>query len=105
MARKIKKYFHLFQAILANVLFGFPAKKLFVIGVTGTDGKTTTVHLIYHILTQAGKKVAMISTTGAFINKKVYDTGFHVTTPSSFTLQTYIKKAVEHKVEYVVLEV
>ena len=91
MIRKLKNYFHLLQASSANVLYGFPSKKLIVIGVTGTDGKTTTTSLIYHILRSSGKKVAMISTVGAYIGDKEFDTGFHVTTPSSFKLQSYIK--------------
>ena len=58
----IKNIYHLFQAILANLIYGFPSKKLKVIGVTGTNGKTTTVQMIVRILEEAGKKVAMAST-------------------------------------------
>lgn len=75
--------------------FGFPSKKLIVVGVTGTDGKTTTVNLIYHILNQAGYNASMISTVGAIINGKKYGLGFHVTTPSSWQIQRFLKKALE----------
>lgn len=105
MFRKIKNYYHLLQATSANILYGYPAKKLHVIGVTGTDGKTTTTSLIYHILKLAGRKAAMISTVAAYIGDIEYDTGFHVTTPSSFLLQKYIKKALVQGSEYLVLEV
>lgn len=91
MIRKIKNYLHYLIALLANVRFGFPAKDLCVIGVTGTDGKTTTVNLIYHILNKSGFNVSMISSVGAIINGKNYDTGFHVTNPSSWSLQKFIK--------------
>ncbi len=101
MWQSIKNFYHLAMAVLANVFYGFPSKKLTVIGVTGTDGKTTTVNLIYHILKTAGKQVSMISSVGAVINGKNYDTGFHVTTPSSWQLQSFLKKAEG----YLVLEV
>lgn len=102
MWQKIKNIYHLFVAIFANLIFLFPARRIEIIGVTGTDGKTTTVNLIYHILKTAGKKVSMISSINAVIGGKVYDTGFHVTTPSSFALQKFLRKA---KSEYFVLEI
>jgi UDP-N-acetylmuramoyl-L-alanyl-D-glutamate--2,6-diaminopimelate ligase len=103
--RRIKNIYHLLQALIANVLYGFPSRKITVIGVTGTDGKTTTTSIIYHILKENNKKAAMISTVGAFIGSKKYDVGFHVTTPSPFGLQKYIRKAVDEGNEFLVLEV
>lgn len=90
---------------MANIRYGFPGKKLKVIGVTGTDGKTTTVNMIYHLLKDAGKSVSMISTINASIGNKSYDTGFHVTSPGAFDIQKYLKMSVENKDEFVVLEV
>lgn len=104
MWQRIKNIYHLFIAVSSNVIFGFPAKKLKVIGVTGTDGKTTTVYLIDHILETAGYKASMVSSIGARINRKEFDTGFHVTTPSSFSLQRFLKKAKKAGTEYFVLE-
>lgn len=101
MWREIKNIYHLLVAVLANVWYGFPAKKITVIGVTGTDGKTTTVNIIYHILKNAGYEVSMISSVGATINGKAYDVGFHVTTPSSLQIQKFLRKANG----YLVLEV
>ncbi|OGH05997.1 MAG: hypothetical protein A2W22_03675 [Candidatus Levybacteria bacterium RBG_16_35_11] len=91
MIQKIKNYYHLVVAILANLRFGFPSKRLTVIGVTGTDGKTTTVNLIYHMLNKCGFNASMISSVGAIINGKSYNVGFHVTNPTSWNLQKFIK--------------
>ncbi|MBI2600910.1 UDP-N-acetylmuramoyl-L-alanyl-D-glutamate--2,6-diaminopimelate ligase [Candidatus Daviesbacteria bacterium] len=101
----INNFWHLPKAILANLVYGFPSKKLKVIGVTGTDGKTTTVNMIYCILKNAGKKVSMVSTINAEIAGKSYDTGFHVSSPDSFTVQSFAKKAKDHKDEFLILEV
>ncbi len=103
--RTLKNYAHKQLAIAANIMYRFPAKEMTVIGVTGTDGKTTTSNLIYHILRRAGKKVAVISTVGAVIDGKEYDTGFHVTTPSPFAVQKYLKMAKKSGCTHVVLEV
>ncbi|MBI2033131.1 MAG: UDP-N-acetylmuramoyl-L-alanyl-D-glutamate--2,6-diaminopimelate ligase [Candidatus Levybacteria bacterium] len=100
----IKNQYHLATALLANIYYRFPSRKLVVIGVTGTDGKTTTVSLIYHILKTSGKKASMISSVGAIIGGKEYDVGFHVTNPASWPLQGFIKKASQAS-EYLVLEV
>ncbi len=90
MWQRIKNVYHLINAFLANLWFGFPSRNLTIIGVTGTDGKTTTVSLIYHILHSAGYNVSMISSVGAVIGGKNYDVGFHVTTPSPWALQRFI---------------
>lgn len=92
------------RALLANILYGFPGKRITVIGVTGTDGKTTTTSLIYHILKSAGRKTAMITTVGAYVNDQVQEIGLHVTTPSSFTLQKFLRQAVNTGHEFAVIE-
>lgn len=104
MWQKIKNIYHLFQAILANILFRFPARSLKVIGVTGTDGKTTTATIIASILKEAGFKTSYLTSIEAEIAGEKEDTGFHVTTPSSFSLQKFLRKAVRMGSEYFVLE-
>jgi len=108
MWQKIKNIYHLLNAILANLFYGFPSRSLIVIGVTGTDGKTTTVSLIHHILVNTGKNSSMISTVGASVEGSLEDIGFHVTTPSSWMIQRLLKritKVKEKGKQYVVLEV
>ncbi len=105
MWQKIKNQYHLFMAVLANAAYLFPTRKIKVIGVTGTDGKTTTVSLIYHILSANNFRVSMVTSIGAVINNKNFDIGFHVTTPSSFSLQKLIKMTSIKETDYFILEV
>jgi len=102
--QRLKNIGHLLVAIFANWYYRFPSKEIKVIGITGTDGKTTTANLIYHILSSSGKKTSIISTVSAMIGTHEYDTGFHVTTPSSLEVQKYIRQAVDEGSEYFVLE-
>ncbi len=104
MWQEAKNVYHLFVAFGASFWYGFPARKLHVIGVTGTDGKTTTVSLIYHILKNSGLRASMISSVGAIIGDSKLDTGFHVTNPDPIPLQRFIKKAALVS-DYLVLEV
>jgi UDP-N-acetylmuramoyl-L-alanyl-D-glutamate--2,6-diaminopimelate ligase len=91
-------------AYLSAAWHGFPARKLTMIGVTGTDGKTTTTNLINHILMQAGLQAGMISTVNAVIGSREVDTGFHVTTPDSPDVQAYLAEMVQAGLTHVVLE-
>lgn len=96
---------HFPAAVLANLIYNFPSKRMKFIGVTGTDGKTTTTNMIYQILKSAGKKTAMVSTINAEINGEKIDTGFHVTNPDPFLLQKLISKSIKSGTEIFVLEV
>lgn len=102
--QKVKNIYHLFIAILANIRYGFPARSMTIIGVTGTDGKTSTASFIYQLLTQTNNKAALLTSVSAIIADKSYDTGFHVTTPSSFALQKFLSKARKAGATYFVLE-
>jgi UDP-N-acetylmuramoyl-L-alanyl-D-glutamate--2,6-diaminopimelate ligase len=104
-SQQLKNLYHLFQAILANVWYGFPSRKIKIIGVTGTDGKTTTVQMIAKILQKANIKVAVASTINFVIDGKEEKNLSHHTTESSFALQKFIRKAVNAGCEYVVVEV
>lgn len=80
-----------------------PQNKLKIIGITGTNGKTTTSFLIKSILEESGKKVGLIGTQGAFIGKQFFQTG--LTTPDPQFLFKLLKQMVDFGVEYVVMEV
>jgi UDP-N-acetylmuramoyl-L-alanyl-D-glutamate--2,6-diaminopimelate ligase len=89
---------------IAAAFYNWPGRKLTVIGVTGTDGKTTTTNLVHRILLAAGIKAGMISTVNAVVGDTVLDTGFHVTTPDAHDVQFYLAKMVEAGLTHVVLE-
>jgi len=89
---------------IAAVFYNWPGRQLTVLGVTGTDGKTTTTNLIYQILLAAGIKAGMISTVNAVIGAEVLDTGFHVTTPDAHDVQRYLARMVEAGLTHVILE-
>ena len=91
-------------AHLAAGYYDYPAHKLVVLGVTGTDGKTTTSNLLFQILKAAGIAVGMISTVNAVIGETELDTGFHVTTPDAPDIQRYLSMMVEAGMTHVVLE-
>ncbi len=105
MIVRLKGLYHWLEAMVAAVRFGFPSRKLTVIGVTGTDGKTTTTTLIYEILKAAGYKVSMITSVHAVVAGKTYDTGFHVTNPRGWQIQKYLREAADHGDTHVSLEV
>lgn len=105
----LKRQYHfvktgLLQGLPAQVSSGFPNRKLIITVVTGTDGKTTTSTLLYHILKAAGFKVGLISTVAAFIGAEESDTGFHVTSPQPKDMFKFMKKMVDEGYTHLVLE-
>ncbi|PJA87079.1 MAG: UDP-N-acetylmuramoyl-L-alanyl-D-glutamate--2,6-diaminopimelate ligase [Candidatus Moranbacteria bacterium CG_4_9_14_3_um_filter_42_9] len=102
--RKIKNIYHMSMAFLANVFYGFPSKKLKVIGVTGTNGKTTTIMMITKILEEGGLKVAMASTIRFKIGEKEWVNRTKFTTMSAWAIQKFFREAVDTGCEYMMLE-
>ncbi|OQX50757.1 hypothetical protein B5M47_03300, partial [candidate division CPR3 bacterium 4484_211] len=85
-------------------LLNLNTQNLVLIGVTGTDGKTTTCCMLYGILKAAGYRTGMINTVGARINDRQVDTGLHVTTPSAQEIARLICKMQKEKCTHIVLE-
>lgn len=104
MLQSIKNIYHWIMALGAVLFYRYPARSLVVIGVTGTDGKTTTATMIYSILRAAKFRVALISTVAAYIGDEAIDTGFHVTTPNSWSLQKLIRQIVDRGYTHLVIE-
>src|SRR5437588_5911338 len=91
-------------AFLSAAWHGYPSRKLTVVGVTGTDGKTTTSSLICSIFQTAGYETGLVSTVAAFIGEKAIDTGFHTTTPDAPEMQAYLAQMVAASARYAVVE-
>lgn len=90
---------------LAAAYYDYPTRKLTIIGVTGTDGKTTTCTLVHSILNAAGIPTGLISTVNAIIGDDALETGLHVTTPPAHEVQMYLARMVESGLTHAVLEV
>lgn len=96
--------YHRPLAIIAAVCFGFPGRRLRVIGITGTNGKTTTTQFIARILERSSKKVAMASTINFQIGEKKWTNASKFTTLSPWKLQKFLHDAVAAGCEYAVIE-
>lgn len=91
-------------AWLAAAWYGFPSRELVMIGVTGTNGKTTTVNLLYSILKTAGYKTGMLSTLKAVIGEQEEPLELHVSTPEAPVVQRYLRQMVDAGMTHCVLE-
>jgi len=91
------------MAVLADAFYSQPSHKLHLIGITGTNGKTTTSHIIEKIFTDAGQKTGLIGTMYTKIGEQIFEV--KNTTPESLTLQKTFKKMVDEHVNTAVMEV
>lgn len=96
--------YHYAQAVIAGIKYHFPGKKLRIIGVTGTNGKTTTCFMIWHMLNQAGHKTGLMTTVAWGVDKLEPELG-HMTTVDAFSLNQRIRKIADAGAEFLVLEI
>lgn len=95
---------HRNKAFVAALCYGFPARNLFVIGVTGTDGKTTTVGMVAHILQQSGRETAALSTAFFQIGNTIRFNATQKTSPGPFAIQKFLREAAKAHCTHAVLE-
>lgn len=96
--------YHFVQSIVSSTINCFPGKKIHVIGVTGTNGKSTTCFMIWQMLKNAGKKTGLMTTIAWGVDKLEPELN-HMTTSDAFTLNRRIKAIVDQGAEYLVLEI
>ena len=97
-------YYQAFPA-LGAFFYRFPSRKLIIIGVTGTNGKSTVVHLITKIFQESGFKIASISSVCFQINDKEIQNDLKMTMPGRLKVQRFLRKAVNAGCKYAVIEV
>lgn len=96
--------YHFAQAVMAGTKNGFPGRKLRVIAVTGTNGKTTTCFMLWNMLKTAGHKTGIMTTVAYGVDKLNPELG-HMTTVDAFTLNSRIKSIADSGAEFLILEV
>jgi len=101
----ILNIYHYLLPLIGAVFYGFSSRKLIVIGVTGTNGKSTVVHLTTEILERTGYKVASLSSIRFKIDKKEWPNMLKMTMPGRFKVQKFLKQAVKADCKYAVLEI
>lgn len=107
-----KKFFGFFQpayhwllALAGAIAYRFPSRKIFVIGITGTKGKTSTAEIISAILEEAGYKTALSSSLRFKIGKESEKNKYKMTMPGRIFMQKFLRKAVDTKCDYTIIEV
>ncbi len=98
-------WYHFLLAFLGAVIYRFPSKKLRVIGVTGTNGKSTTVEFITKIFEEAGVRVASQSSIRFKIDKKEWPNTYKMTMPGRFFIQKFLRQAVNSGCQLAIVEV
>jgi UDP-N-acetylmuramoyl-L-alanyl-D-glutamate--2,6-diaminopimelate ligase len=101
----IVSIYHFTLSFLGALYYGFPGRKIKVIGITGTNGKSTVVNITSQILKEAGYKVASSSSIVFKIGDIEEENKMKMTMPGRFTLQKFLKKAIREKCDYVIIEV
>lgn len=104
LPEKIILIYHYFMAVLATVLYGFPSKKMVVIGITGTKGKTSTANFIWACLTAGGHKTGILTTANIRVGETEILNKYHMTMPGCFTVQKLLAQMVKEGCKFCVVE-
>ncbi|OGM91059.1 hypothetical protein A3A20_00485 [Candidatus Wolfebacteria bacterium RIFCSPLOWO2_01_FULL_45_19] len=101
----LRRAYHFTLAFLGALVYRFPSRKIFVLGVTGTKGKSTVLELISAIFEEAGKKTALLSSVRVKIGKDSAKNKSSTTMPGRFFIQKFLRRAVGTGCEYALIEV
>ncbi|MFZ3054999.1 MAG: UDP-N-acetylmuramoyl-L-alanyl-D-glutamate--2,6-diaminopimelate ligase [Minisyncoccales bacterium] len=96
--------YHLWMAFFAALYYGFPSRKIKVIGITGTNGKSTTLNITAKILEEAGYKVAALTSIVFKIGEKEEENKLKMTMPGRFVINSFLSEAVKAKCDYALIE-
>lgn len=99
------EFYHVGRGVAAAWIYNFPSREMVVIGVTGTNGKTTTATLIANILEGAGHKVGLSTTVNFWINGKKTVNETKMTTDNPFAIQKRLREMQKAGTEYAVIEI
>lgn len=102
--RAIEPYGHLMEAVVFNIAYGFPARRMKVIGVTGTNGKTTTSFLVHRMLHESGRKAGLMTTVAWGVGSDIHPQIHHMTNVPVPELMKRLKRMKSQGVEWLVLE-
>lgn len=97
--------YHFLLAFFSALIYRFPSRKIFVLGITGTKGKTSTLEIVNAILEKAGYKTALSSTLRFKVGDKSENNLMKMTMPGRFFTQKFLRSAVKEKCQYVLLEI
>ncbi len=101
---KIISFYHFCLAVLAAFYYGFPSKKMVVIGITGTKGKTSAANFIWSVLNTAGFRTGLMGTANIRIGDVEMPNKYHMTMPGRFILQRFLGEMVKAGCEYCIVE-
>lgn len=102
--KKIEPLGHLIEAVIYNILYRFPARNMKVIGITGTNGKTTTTYMVHRMLVDAGIKTGMMSTVAYGVDNDIHLQTYHMTNVPIPALMKRLKWMKKQGIEWLVLE-
>ena len=102
--KALQPAYHWLLSFAAACIYRFPSRKIFILGVTGTKGKTSTIEIVNAILAEAGYKTALASSLRFKIDKESEKNEFKMTMPGRFFLQRFLRKAINAGCQYALLE-
>ncbi|MCK5021887.1 MAG: UDP-N-acetylmuramyl-tripeptide synthetase [Candidatus Pacebacteria bacterium] len=101
----LQPFYHYSLIFLSAFIYRFPSRKIFVVGVTGTKGKTSVIELVNAILEEAGYKTSLAGTLRFKIANKSENNKFKMTMPGRFFIQDFLRKSVKEKCDFAILEI